>query len=59
MPIRFYFDVENGKETIRDEQGVEAEDASEALEESPQRDRRDGGWSGHLRSGQPVDARRA
>ncbi len=34
MPIRFYFDVENGKETIRDEQGVEAEDASEALEEA-------------------------
>ncbi|MHB2211314.1 DUF6894 family protein [Methylobacterium sp. CM6257] len=34
MPIRFYFDIENGKETIRDEQGVEAESLAEALDEA-------------------------
>ncbi|MGH1570795.1 DUF6894 family protein [Methylobacterium sp. P31] len=34
MPIRFYFDIENGKETIRDEHGVEAESLAEALDEA-------------------------
>jgi hypothetical protein len=34
VPIRFYFDIENGKETIRDEQGVEAETLAEALDEA-------------------------
>ncbi|KAA0122403.1 hypothetical protein SAMN02799622_04003 [Methylobacterium sp. UNC378MF] len=34
MPSRFYFDIENGKETIRDAQGVEAEDLAEALAEA-------------------------
>ena len=34
MPSRFYFDIENGEETIRDAQGVEAEDLSEALAEA-------------------------
>ncbi|MBP1183041.1 DUF6894 family protein [Methylobacterium sp. PvR107] len=27
----FYFDVDNGKETIRDDEGVEAEDLEQAL----------------------------
>jgi hypothetical protein len=31
---RFYFDIENGAETIRDEEGVEADDLSSALEEA-------------------------
>lgn len=34
MPIRFYFDIENGQETIRDELGVEAETLDEALGEA-------------------------
>lgn len=34
MPSRFYFDIENGKETIRDAHGVEAEDLAEALAEA-------------------------
>jgi hypothetical protein len=34
VPIRFYFDIDNGKEMIRDEQGVEAEDLAEALAEA-------------------------
>ncbi|WCS24388.1 hypothetical protein LOK46_25155 [Methylobacterium sp. NMS14P] len=34
MPSRFYFDIENGEETIRDTQGVEAEDLAEALAEA-------------------------
>ncbi|MCJ2094658.1 MULTISPECIES: DUF6894 family protein [unclassified Methylobacterium] len=34
MPIRFYFDVENGRETIRDHDGVEAADLAEALTEA-------------------------
>src|ERR1700712_1424554 len=34
VPIRFHFDIENGKETIRDEQGVEAETLAEALDEA-------------------------
>ncbi|WP_409518546.1 DUF6894 family protein [Methylobacterium sp. PvR107] len=28
---RFYFDVDNGRETVRDDQGVEAEDLEQAL----------------------------
>jgi hypothetical protein len=31
MLRRFYFDVGNGRETIRDEEGVEAEDLEQAL----------------------------
>ncbi|MGQ7695774.1 DUF6894 family protein, partial [Streptococcus suis] len=34
MPIRFYFDVESGRETIRDRDGVEAADLAEALTEA-------------------------
>ncbi|MCJ2126757.1 DUF6894 family protein [Methylobacterium sp. J-077] len=34
MPIRFYFDVENSRETIRDHEGVEATDLAEALAEA-------------------------
>ncbi|KST60222.1 hypothetical protein AO398_15525 [Methylobacterium sp. GXS13] len=34
MPIRFYFDVENGTETIRDREGVEAADLAEVLAEA-------------------------
>ena len=34
MPIRFYFDIENGREMIRDQDGVEAEDLAEALAEA-------------------------
>ncbi|MCJ2123841.1 hypothetical protein MKL11_14990 [Methylobacterium sp. J-077] len=34
MPERFYFDVENGRERIRDEAGVEAESLEEALAEA-------------------------
>ncbi|SFL40300.1 DUF6894 family protein [Methylobacterium pseudosasicola] len=34
MPIRFYFDVENGRETIRDHEGVDATDLAEALTEA-------------------------
>ena len=34
MPERFYFDVENGHETIRDAVGVEAESLDEALDEA-------------------------
>lgn len=34
MPIRFYFDVENGRETIRDHEGVDATDLTEALVEA-------------------------
>ncbi|MEE7439157.1 DUF6894 family protein [Methylobacterium oryzae] len=34
MPSRFYFDIENGEETIRDAQGVEAADVAEALAEA-------------------------
>lgn len=34
VPERFYFDVENGRERIRDEVGVEAESLEEALDEA-------------------------
>ena len=34
MPERFYFDLVNGKETIRDEEGVEADGVDEALIEA-------------------------
>ncbi|MHB2207937.1 DUF6894 family protein [Methylobacterium sp. CM6257] len=34
MPERFYFDVENGRDTIRDEEGVEAGSLDEALTEA-------------------------
>jgi len=34
MLRRFYFDVDNGQETIRDEEGVEAEDLEQALAEA-------------------------
>ncbi|MCJ2056407.1 hypothetical protein MKL09_07565 [Methylobacterium sp. J-048] len=34
MPIRFYFDVENGRETLRDPDGVEAADLAEVLAEA-------------------------
>jgi hypothetical protein len=34
VPIRFYFDLENGHETIRDEHGVDAETLDEALDEA-------------------------
>ncbi|MDP4006246.1 hypothetical protein [Methylobacterium sp. NEAU K] len=34
MPIRFYFDIENGRRTIRDDEGVEADDLAEALTEA-------------------------
>lgn len=34
MPIRFYFDVESGRETVRDLEGVEAADLAEALAEA-------------------------
>jgi hypothetical protein len=34
VPSRFYFDIENGEETIRDAQGVEAADVAEALAEA-------------------------
>ena len=34
MPIRFYFDVDNGRDTIRDHEGVEAADLAEALAEA-------------------------
>lgn len=34
MPERFYFNIENGTETICDEEGVEAGSLEEALEEA-------------------------
>lgn len=34
MPERFYFDIENGAEAIRDEDGVEAVSLDAALEEA-------------------------
>lgn len=34
MPERFYFDVENGQDTIRDEEGVDADSLDEALAEA-------------------------
>ncbi|MCJ2056834.1 hypothetical protein MKL09_09735 [Methylobacterium sp. J-048] len=34
MPERFYFDVENGRERIRDDVGVEVESLEEALIEA-------------------------
>ncbi|MCJ2095773.1 MULTISPECIES: DUF6894 family protein [unclassified Methylobacterium] len=34
MPERFYFDVENDRERIRDDVGVEAESLEEALAEA-------------------------
>ncbi|MGH1590444.1 DUF6894 family protein [Methylobacterium phyllosphaerae] len=34
MPERFYFDVENAEETIRDEDGVEVGSLEEALAEA-------------------------
>lgn len=34
MARRFFFDVSNGKETIPDEEGVEAADLDEALSEA-------------------------
>lgn len=34
MPERFYFDIENGAEAIRDEDGVEAASPDAALEEA-------------------------
>ncbi|MCJ2122062.1 DUF6894 family protein [Methylobacterium sp. J-077] len=34
MPERFYFDIENGKESIRDAEGVEADSAEEAVAEA-------------------------
>lgn len=34
MAERFYFDIENGKESIRDEEGVEADGLEEALTEA-------------------------
>lgn len=34
MPERFYFDIENGTESIRDEEGVEAGSLEEALGEA-------------------------
>jgi hypothetical protein len=34
VPIRFYFDVESARETIRDLEGVEAADLAEALAEA-------------------------
>ena len=34
MPERYYFDVENGKITLHDTEGVEAQSLEEALEEA-------------------------
>lgn len=34
MPERFYFDVENGEDMIRDEDGVEVSSLEEALAEA-------------------------
>jgi hypothetical protein len=34
MLRRFYFDVGNGRETIRDDEGVEAEDLEQALSDA-------------------------
>ncbi|KST58960.1 hypothetical protein AO398_19730 [Methylobacterium sp. GXS13] len=34
MPERFYFDIENGRESIRDEEGVEADSLETALAEA-------------------------
>jgi hypothetical protein len=34
VPSRFYFDIENGNELIRDEEGVEADSLVEALDEA-------------------------
>ncbi|MGU3536299.1 DUF6894 family protein [Methylobacterium sp. A54F] len=34
MAVRFHFDLENGEDTIRDEEGVEAVDLSEAMTEA-------------------------
>ena len=34
MLRRFYFDVGNGQETIRDDEGVEAEDLEQALSDA-------------------------
>lgn len=34
MSERFYFDIENGEEKIRDEEGVEAGSFEEAMEEA-------------------------
>ena len=34
MSSRFYFDLTNGLETIRDHQGVEARDLDQAIEEA-------------------------
>lgn len=31
---RFYFDVDNGRETVRDDEGVEAEDLEQALSDA-------------------------
>jgi hypothetical protein len=31
MPKRFYFDVNSGQETIRDNEGIEADDLEQAL----------------------------
>jgi hypothetical protein len=32
--MRFYFDFENGRETIRDDEGVEADDLDQALDDA-------------------------
>jgi hypothetical protein len=32
--MRFYFDFENGHETIRDDEGVEADDLDQALDDA-------------------------
>lgn len=34
MNARFHFDLENGREAIRDEQGVQAADLASALEQA-------------------------
>lgn len=34
MVERFYFDIENGEELIRDEEGVEADSVEQALDEA-------------------------
>ncbi|WP_373622461.1 hypothetical protein [Methylobacterium sp. OAE515] len=31
---RFYFDVDNGRETVRDDEGVEADDLEQALSDA-------------------------
>lgn len=34
MPARFYFDFEDGYEAIRDDEGVEADDSNQAIDQA-------------------------